>query len=249
MFFRAARKLTLTPEQLTKLDALESSLDEDGAAAQEEVKAARADLATGIKAGKVDAGKLEPRLQTLDKLASARAERAATALGGLHALLEPAQRQKLVTDFKAAKFPADGASEGDGGAAIASKRRLGWMTRDLDLDADQKKKVDAIKLDHKSGEALREGPRQVEAMLPEFEKDGFDAKKQTLTGVYGLRALVENEAYLATQLLPILKPEQREKLAAQLDKDKGHGGIAGGAAGGRRGPDRHVPEGKPSEGR
>ena len=116
------------------------------------------------------------------------------------------------------------------GPASASFDRL---TRGLDLDADQQKKVDAIIAKEDAAKAGRPDPaemkKNVEAMLAAFEKDTFDAKKLDTFDVKKARAPMEQEAKLLAQLVPLLKPEQREKLAAKMEKGPSpHGGRGAG---------------------
>src|SRR5690606_35611940 len=83
------------------------------------------------------------------------------------------------------------AERADGGAdggpprmhEFSAQKRIERLTRDLDPDAEQEKKVEALAKDDPkappmSMEAARaEAKKHGEALLAAFEKDGFDAKK------------------------------------------------------------------------
>ncbi len=104
------------------------------------------------------------------------------------------------------------------------KRRLEKLTKDLGLDADQQKKVDALlaKAAPKPPEmnaAREEQKKRAEALLAAFEQDVFDAKKLELpTPPAKKDGAMSLHTQLLNDLLPILKPEQREKLAASMEK-------------------------------
>lgn len=104
------------------------------------------------------------------------------------------------------------------------KRRLEKLTKDLGLDADQQKKVDALlaKAAPKPPEmnaAREEQKKRAEALLAAFEQDVFDAKKlEQPTPPAKKDGAMSLHTQLLNDLLPILKPEQREKLAASMEK-------------------------------
>jgi GTPase involved in cell partitioning and DNA repair len=107
----------------------------------------------------------------------------------------------------------------------------GKPIRGIELDAEQQKKVDALapKDDGKGGKPdMTEMKKRVEALLGAFEKDPFDAKKVDAFDVKKMRAPMEEETKLLGQLLPILKPEQRERLAEKMEKGPSPHGRRGG---------------------
>lgn len=104
------------------------------------------------------------------------------------------------------------------------KRRLEKLTKDLGLDADQQKKVDALlaKAAPKPPEmnaAREEQKKRADALLAAFEQDVFDAKKLEQPAPAAKKdGAMSLHTQLLNDLLPILKPEQREKLAASMEK-------------------------------
>ncbi len=250
MLFQAARALDLKPEQKTKLDDAEKTAHSGAAdASREAMKTASKDLHTdlvaGIKAGKIDTAKLEPHYAAVEKVIAEGQAKEADALNTLHGILDATQRKAVTTSVRAKQAmreekmahregTGDGTGAGmgaDGGKpGWSSKRSVDRLTKGLELDADQQKKVDAIVA--KEDAAKRPDPadmkKSFDAMLVAFDKDTFDAKKLDAFDAKKLRAPMEQETKVLTQLVPILKPEQREKLAAKMEKGPSpHGGRAG----------------------
>ena len=245
MLFEAARALDLKDDQKAKVEAAEKNARAgSGEPAREAMKTASKELHTelvaGIKAGKIDNAKLEPRYAALEKLAAEGHAKEAEALGALHAALDPTQRKAVTASVRtkqaareakmARRAGADGGAADGGAAHFQTKRMLGGLTRGLELDAEQEKKVDALvaKDDGKGHPDPAEMKKHVEALLTAFEKDTFDAKKLEAFDAKKARGPMEQETKLLTQLLPILKPEQREKLAAKMEKGPSPHGRRGG---------------------
>lgn len=228
MLFLSARGLGLPADQLKKVDDAEKLAGPADAATKDAAKDLHAELITGIKAGKIDTATLEPKYVVLEKVSVAEHEREVAALNALYAALDPAQRKAVVTSARTRQAKRDersahkdDAGSPDAGRPSGGRRSLDRLVRGLDLDADQQKKVDAIvpKDDLKgAGFDPTDMKKRVEALLTAFEKDGFDAKKSDAFDVKRNRVALEEETKLLSQLLPILKPEQREKLAAKMDK-------------------------------
>lgn len=272
MFVHTARSLELKDEQKAKLDAAEKSLKGDDASSRDEMKALHSDLASSVKAGKIDQAKIDADLAALEKAAKDRGDKEAAALNDIYAALEPAQRTQVVAKVRerterrekqvgerTAKMAerADGGADGGAGGRgdrneFSAQKRLERLTRDLDLDPEQKKKAEAIAKDDPKAPtpetARAEAKKRGEALLAAFEKEGFDAKKLDAPDTKRARQGAEQEVKLVSALLPILKPEQREKLAARMEKQAQgggpggpggmggpHGGMAGGGPEGRGG--------------
>lgn len=245
--FRAANALDLSSEQKAQYEKIGTDLREAakgdadaGTTARGAMKEANALLAAGVKAGKVDTAKIDAEQSVLDKAAKARQDREADALNRLYATLDATQRNKVVAVVRAEEDKRAARMKGrDAGAGPNFTRlRLEGFTRDLELDPDQQKKVDALlpKDDAKTTAAREEGKRQLDAVLGGFEQDGFDAKKLSADPKKMIRPLDDLTKFLA-QLTPILKPPQREKLAAKLEKaNDDHGARSRRTFGGRHDP-------------
>lgn len=113
------------------------------------------------------------------------------------------------------------------------------------MDAEQTKKIDAIAAND-DGKSGRPDPvemkKRLEPLLVAFEKDTFDARKIDAFDPKKARGPMEQETKILTQVLPILKPEQREKLAARMEKGPSPHGRRGPSAPGR--PGHHDDDGE-----
>jgi len=249
MLFPAARALELSPETKTKVDLADKLAAPPGKTAtltRDATKDLHAELVSEIKAGKIEPAKLEPKYQAIEKIAAGDHDKEAASLNALYAALDTTQRKAVVASVRAtqttreearAAHTKDGGAPDGGAMAGAGKRGLERLTRGLELDADQQKKVDALspKDDPKSNLDPAELKKHLETLLTAFEKDGgFDAKKVDGYDAKRPRLALEGETKLVTQLLPILKPEQREKLAAKMERGPGPAPMMG-PRGGRRG--------------
>jgi Spy/CpxP family protein refolding chaperone len=229
-------------------------------AMQEAAKGLHTELIAEVKAGKIDNAKLEPHYAAVEKVTAGMQQKEADALTALHAALDPTQRKAVTAavrakaeewedkreDMEERKAEHVGnvvdAGGSDAGFALGgTKRSLDRLTRGLELDAEQQKKLDAIATKEDANKANRPDPdemkKRMESLLVAFEKDAFDAKKLELFDAKKARGPMERETKLLVQLLPILKPEQREKLAAKMEKGPsphgrrggpGHRGLGGG---------------------
>jgi len=263
MLFRAASALDLKPEQKAKVEAAQKSAHSGGGgdagdgsrdAMREASKALHADLIAGVKAGKIDTAKLEPDYAAIEKVTAGMHQKEADALTALHAALDPAQRKAVTASVRAKAEEWEDKREdmgerknehvanvvdaggSDAGFAIGgTKRSLDRLTRGLELDAEQQKKLDAIATKEDTNKANRPDPdemkKRIEALLVAFEKDTFDAKKLDMFDAKKARGPMEHETKLLVQILPILKPEQREKLAAKMEKGPSPHGRRGGPGG------------------
>lgn len=225
--------------------------DADGGAkgegARAEMKAMHDDLVLGVKAGKIDTAKMDAHAAAMEKEAKTRQEAEAEALNKLHATLEPAERAKVVAavreqeekrelNMKMHERPDAGANRD------FNVMRLERYTKDLDLDADQQKKAQALlpKPDPKAMNELRAKSRKhLDAVLADFEKDTFDAKKIAMPDPKLMHSAMDTEVKFLNGFVPLLKPPQRELLAQKIERNAEHGaGRRGGGRGGGHGGDR-----------
>ena len=231
MFFRATRDLTdLTDAQKASLDKIVDAM-KDQPGAKPEFKEFQAELLSEVKAGKVEAAKLLPRQKAIDTAMQARIDGETQSLTQLHDLLRPAQRKALTAAVRAkqakmeerfTKMKAEGVAPPK--PADVTRLKVMRLTTGLDLDATQDKAMDGVvaRLAPKAeqpGEARTEWKKQADALITEFEKDAFDAKKlefYTKANTKGHEGL-QDQIDMITALVPVLTPGQREKLAAKLE--------------------------------
>ena len=227
--FRSASTLELKDEQKTVLEKLatdfreadKAAMDLDGGA-RTEMKEAHDSLIAGVKAGKMDASKLTAQQATVEKLAKARHDREADALSKLHATLEPAQRTAAVAairaqdEKRAARMKARAMP--DGGKPNSTRMRVEHYTKDLALDAEQQKKADVLLPKDEAADPMEEAKKKSDAVLAAFEKQTFEGKTALPFDAKKASGPMNDLVKYLGQLVPILKPEQREKLAAKLEK-------------------------------
>src|SRR5713101_2634517 len=236
MLMRAAYDLSLSDAQKSTLDRLHAQLESNEAQTGGPFKDLKADLVAGIRIGTIDAAKLKRDEAAIDKAMQAHIATEADVLNGLHAALNPLQRKAVVDDGRAkqtahAGGPMRGGQMAAHGADSKSaqdwtKRRLERITSDLGLDAAQQKQVAAMfaKEDgHSTTPGIKapsdERQKRMDALLTAFQKDSFDANK-LVTPMGGKRPhhFASQEVAFVSQLLLILKADQRENLAMSIDK-------------------------------
>jgi Spy/CpxP family protein refolding chaperone len=220
MMFRAAHQLDLKDAQKATLEKLSTDLHAAAPAGPpKEMMDYHAALAAQVRAGKIEPAKLAPLQTAIDTAHKAHKDKEAEALNGLYAALEPAQRKALV----AAIHAKQAAHKPDPAKAEAhAKERLAHLTKQLDLDAAQQKKVEALLAKDTSGPAMHEEmKKRTDAVLTAFEGEGFDAKKLDIGPAPTGKAMAAHTQFL-TALVPLLKPDQREKLAASVEKPQAH---------------------------
>jgi Spy/CpxP family protein refolding chaperone len=237
-FFAAADEAELKPEQKTKVEEIRKGLHGDGSSPRDDAKGFREELEAQVKVGKIEMAKLEPHLAAIEKSAKERIEKEDDALNKLYGALEPAQRSAVAAKVKAKQAERDARMAKRPFMRPGGGSQIARMTKNLELDDAQKKKVDALATKHEGDggapPAIMEADKRTAAIATAFEKDGFDAKKIEPTDPKKARAPFEAQAKLFADLLPILQPAQRDKLASQMDR-AGHGGRHGRPGGGGHG--------------
>ena len=257
--FHATNDLPLTDAQKASLDKTEATLKADDDGIRTAMKAFRADLLAGVKAGKIDTAKMTADDAVVDKAIADHQDKEATALNDLHTLLTPEQRTTAVAAVRAKIAERETRmsgwmkdKDGDGGPPDWGKKRLDKLTADLTLDAGQQKQVAAIltkAADPPNAAGMQsrwdDHKKRVDALLTAFAGDPFDAKKADLTVLPGKTAHdpMDHIVALFTQLLPVLHADQRDKLASSMDRPfgarEGMGGPAGGPNAGQGMPLHH----------
>jgi Spy/CpxP family protein refolding chaperone len=234
MMFRNARDLPgISDDQKTKLDTLQGPLrgDDPGDA----FKTFHDDLVSMVKAGKIDNTKISADQAAVDAATKAHVAREVVALNGLHDALTPDQRKALVAAMQAKQAEreareAQHAPPGDAGPADFAARRLAQMTTELGLDAGQQAQLKALLA--KSAPTAAQMKADQDAMKAKaaafttaFAADTFDASKVFPLGGMQQGDMMKQHVQMLTQLLPILHPDQQQKLAAAMERMTmmGHG--------------------------
>ena len=224
--FREAGALELAEDKRKKLDEIETTLRPQAPGGdRESMREMHTTMVDGIKAGKIDAAAVKKHTDELEKQAQARREREAEALNNLHSLLDPAQRKTVVEKVRSRQVDAPKRPD----RPDRPKPSLERWTKDLGLDAEQEKKIQAVMEKRKPPARDPEArKKQTETLLAAFEKDSFDAK--TLELGQPPRKMSDMAAHM-NEVLAILTPAQREKLAASLQRGPGMGRPHPGALG------------------
>lgn len=228
LIFNAANDLpTLTDDQKTKIEAAEDEMTDHDPGPQDAVKAFSTDLAGQIRAGKIDTTKLGPDETAMDTALDAMLDKRAKALSDLHAALDATQRTTIALNLHAAVVGAgpEPAVDHDAGAiADRVSHQVDRMASDLSLDDAQKKQVAAVLTKDEKAKAATPPPdkrKDLDAVLTAFQGDPFDAKAALSQAMFGGKPAhqgMDEQAKLTASLLPILHPDQREKLASAAEK-------------------------------
>jgi Spy/CpxP family protein refolding chaperone len=230
MLFRAARSLDLGDAQKATIQQLAQQLRGERGQRGEQ-GAARTALIEGVRAGSVDLARVESLQTASGQARQARREREATALNGLWAALQPDQRAAVVATVRerqaarAARWAAKKQEARAPGEWQANK--LARLTNQLGLDTAQQSNVQALLAqgDHPTAAAMHAQHAQMkernEALLTAFAGDAFDANKLDLSPAFaGKAAFGQHRAQFLAQLVPILRADQREKLASSMESER-----------------------------
>lgn len=226
----AAAELGLPAEKQKTVDELEQALGDPKPADAEARMGLDAALRDGVKAGKVELVKLEPSLAELDKAAAARKEAEIKALDGLHKALDATERKALVEAVRKrqadreARFGKRPDADDTANDPARTRRRLERLAGELGLDAEQQKKAEPIVEKYDFG---REGPgpgalrdemkKRLDALLAAFGKDAFRAAQLDFgADAKRYRDATKKKVEYLNALLGVIKPEQRDKLAASV---------------------------------
>jgi Spy/CpxP family protein refolding chaperone len=190
-------------------------------------------LADGIAAGKINNAKVDVAIGAL-KVASAGLHKACVeSLNQLHAALTPEQRATLVDKVEAHwEVWKTANTQEEKAGDTAHPGHLDLLAKDLNLAPDQVEKIRATFAEKVKNHPLKFDPDQVETYVQEFgtafKAETFDAK--TLQhGPFAHEHLAvwgaKRTAHFYEAVAPLLTPEQRAKLSAQV---KEHGGAKSG---------------------
>jgi hypothetical protein len=232
MLFHAARQLDLSSAQQSTIDQLSQQLHGDRGGGRAQHQAMNAALVEGVRAGSIDLARVTPLQAASDQARQAHHAREATALNGLWAALQPAQRQALVASVRTRQ--ADRAerwsskhAEGEAAGGWQSQR-LAHLTTQLGLDAAQQQTVAGLLASGQGATPAAAASRhqamkaRTEALLTAFVADAFDASQLDLTPA-GEAGPGQHRAQFLAQLVPVLRADQRETLAQSIENEHAHG--------------------------
>jgi Spy/CpxP family protein refolding chaperone len=233
----------LTDAQKAELDQIGTDLhaansDDDGGA-RSAMRDMHAELVSEVRAGKIDSAKLGGMEKAIETTGRTRRLAEADALNKAWKMLDPAQRKAVSAQVRGAEDKRqERMHRRDAGMPNFAKLKFEHYTKDLALEPDQQKKVDAMipKEDKFATDAADEAKKQLDEMIAGFESDSFDARKWESADALkkNLMPLADTVKFVG-QIVPILNPVQRDKLAGTLEKEHAQGAENRMR---RRGPDR-----------
>lgn len=244
IFHEALGELDLTADQKAKIQAALDTAKAGGPEHEHERgkgPAVFADIAEGVRAGKVDEAAIAKKL---DALAAEHAEgpaKMAAAFQTLHDTLTADQRAKLVASMKA-KMEAHEEKMAEHREAHGPPPDGAGppFMRGIELRDDQKAKIEKALADagmsKPDGKARFEEMRgKMKASLDAFAADKFDAAQTFAAMKGGPRDHVEKMVKALAVVVPLLDEAQRNKLADNLAEGpmghRGHHGPEGAAPG------------------
>ena len=215
--------INTTPEQHDQIVKIQAEMHAKMQPAHDAEKTLLLAVADGVEAGQIDPAKIDPLIQQMATTSAAVHDAVADSQNALHALLTPPQRVALVDKVEAHLEVWHHTNSADEGSAKdAHGGHIGHLAKELSLTPDQVEKVrtsfhssigNAPKYDRSLADA------HFKAFAAAFASDTFDAKTLTTAGpanahmaTWGAHRMV----HLYTAMTPVLTPEQRTKLAADI---------------------------------
>jgi Spy/CpxP family protein refolding chaperone len=204
-----------------QIEKLQSDLHAQMAAARETEKSLLLTLADGIAAGTVDTAKVDAAIAKLTAAADAVQGASLDTLNKLHAILSPSERAALADKVEAhwevwrqVNHDAEPGGREHGG-------RLARLTEEVSLTPDQVTKISAALQTALAGGSAKFDPQKAEAHVKAFATafagDPYDAKvvSSNANGNLASRGATRMAVFYET-VTPLLTPDQRTKLAAEL---------------------------------
>jgi hypothetical protein len=178
-------------------------------------------VAEGVAAGAIDALKIEPIIGDLDAAAAAVQLCGVDALGRLHALLSPVEREDLADKVLAHWEVWRQVNDEEPAGSREPGGRLAGLTRELSLTPEQVDRISAalqLALAGRGGRLDREkAAANVQRFTDAFVRDAFDAR--ATAGGESTRFAGHGASRMAVfygTVTPLLTPGQRSALADQL---------------------------------
>jgi hypothetical protein len=228
---RGAHDLPISEEEKATVTKIEASYLADAQASMPAaVGAYLTDLAAGIRAGKLEQAKLSADFGAIDKAAALQQGKEAEAISALHDALATQERQSIASTVRSRRAMREKLQPpllSDAGGTDWTKFRVEHLVHELglDVDAGQDKRITSMVLADQKREPqsnpdeLREiYKRHTEAILAAFEGDAFDAAVLAPPTPRSPHEGAERTATFDASLLPLLAPDQRERLATRVQR-------------------------------
>ncbi|MBV9945263.1 MAG: hypothetical protein JOZ69_00255 [Myxococcales bacterium] len=226
---QAAYEESLSPTQRSTVGTVARNLEATGRALAEVFRGVGTDLAAQVRAGVLDPAHVSADESAITDAVQAHVAQEVDALGTLHTILAPTQRKAAVTVLSSER-PGSAELQADPEALSGRAARLDRLTRELGLDSDQQQRVAALLAEEEQPAApdRAEHERRFEQVVGAFASDTFDARAtfQSIapSPVAMIHERVQRQTAFLSQLLPILRPAQRETLASIIESGEWRGG-------------------------
>jgi hypothetical protein len=223
----AAERLPLSRTESATVRMLRQQLHESWQSVDAAFRVVRDHLATQVRLGVLNPAQLQADEDVAARALAAHQSQSIFALNSLHALLSPEQRVWVAAAVRTEQ-PGLAEAQARPGGEEGMTEKLNRLTRDLALDPAQQQQVAALVAAQPAAGPEHLGARQrFDAMLSSFPTVTFDARA-TAPKTELLAAMVhehlQHRLEFFKDLLPILRPDQRARLAATIASgDWGHG--------------------------
>lgn len=231
----AASDTSLSDSQQTTVRILKEDLRESRHALGSALHQLQADLAAQVRTGTIDPIEVQADETLLSDAVQARITQEINSLDGLHATLDASERASAAAEVRSGRGHAE--MQTNPGAATLLAERLDRLSCALGLDHDQRQRISALMSEQPSpGPAFRaELEQRFDQVLNTFWNENFNARAAMQMAAPSPAAMVHERlrdatAFL-TQLMAILRPDQRETLADTIEKGGWMPGIGDRGAG------------------
>ncbi len=227
----ASEGLRLSDAHREMLRTLRDQLEANGRDTQTAFHALRMELARQVRAGTIDIAALQPQENAAALALQAHIDKEVDTLNTLHGSLDPSQRAAVVAAVRATQ-PGRTETQPPTGAPPSSEamrqKKLDRLTTELGLDSAQQQQVSAL-LEAQPPRPARMSWRQqhMDAILAGFASSAFDARAMIpappMSPTDMMREGIAREVAFLTKFVPILRVDQRERLASKMETTKmGH---------------------------
>jgi hypothetical protein len=205
-----AKDEALSPEQSSKLQAISKKLAATDTPPSDAIAALRDELASGIRAGRLDEPKLKARRADLAKAIEPVMAAERDALDELHRVLMPPQRARATYSAHLGRpFSVNG--------HVVTNMCRSWTT-DLRLPDAKQQQIEAALPSAKGLTVAFD--RRIQEIAKAFEKEGFDARKLDSLDPKKKAVLpLDAETEFVRKILPLLDEQAREVVADRVAKE------------------------------
>jgi|HubBroStandDraft_6_1064221.scaffolds.fasta_scaffold155270_2 Spy/CpxP family protein refolding chaperone len=215
--------LGLDPAKKAQVEKIQSDLRAKMAPARDAEHDVLATIADGVAAGKIDTAKVDTAIGKVASVSANLHVATSDALTQLHDALAPAERAALVDKVKAHWEVWQNVNVAEQGGSKEKGSRLAKLTELLGLTPDQVETI-SKSLSAEVPATPQTDPKAVDAHIQAFATafvgDKFDPKSLATTGTAAAGHVARHGgarmARFYEAVTPVLTPDQRTKLAADL---------------------------------